>query len=124
MWEAEDIKDGIVEETDDIQSEREEARDCVVVTTAVVSRNAAASPAVVVATTMCKPLRIPLQALSLRPSVLLVLQCLSSLCWTPLIRRSAEGDARDQRKSEARRNSEGDARVRLGGVRLREDADD
>ena len=99
MCEAEDIKDGLAEETDGIQSEREEARDCVVVTTAVVSSNVAASPAFVIATTMCVPLRVPLQALPLRPSVLLVLPCLSSLCWTPLIRRNAAARNKDRRSS-------------------------
>ena len=89
MWEAEDIKDGFAEETDGIQSEREEARDCVVVTTAVVSSNVVASPAFVFATTMCVPLRFPLQALPLHLSAPLALPCLSSLCWTPLIRRHA-----------------------------------
>ncbi len=78
MCEAEDIKDGLAEETDGIQSERVEARDCVVVTTAVVS-NVAASPALVIATTMCVPLRFILQALPLPPSVPLVLPCMSVL---------------------------------------------
>ena len=77
MWATEDIKDGLGEETDDIQSERAEARDCVVVTTAVVSNNVAASPAFGIATTMCVPLRFPLQALPRRLCVPLVLPCLS-----------------------------------------------
>ena len=52
MCEAEDIKDSLAEETDGVHSERVEARECVVVTTAVVS-NVAASTSLLIATTIC-----------------------------------------------------------------------